>query len=1627
MSRVISPAVAELIDRKVGIEPITMIAISWGSTVSESGAINYISEVTKYADKDILDSNGTVIVKGAIISMSDLDDVIKIDSGSSVGSLSVTLQDIDGELKRLFDSYDLHKRPVIVYQHFEGLDPTVHPWETVGTPDDPFEVFRGEVASPIVWSEGDRTLSFDIISKIYALEAGFAPEQGQFAYVPVDLIGKPWPMCFGTPIHVPAVKAQHVLTGTVMSAFGVPDYTLPYKHYLMTHIQEDLVNSFHYYRGLINVAQDIEVPAYQLQEDYANHIVSHDAMKQRVEDLYESIEEINRKIVAILAEYDVDDGAQRAELQAELQPLRDQRAPLNKEYRECMIQLQNMDKEADGYKLRLKNAKFETTIINRLRKKSRAVLGDYYQCTKQLQDIEEGIINQTAINTTSSAVMIGPEFPQNVVTLFDVNGLRLAGTMSGYSLTNIVAQPSYVNLIVDPRPSGAAGDDVTSLWLNEAQMQQLGNGSLSINLVGQYLWLQGQGDVDRRIVMVTEQFGNKLTCQLIRKQRNPRIQKQSVNYLTDDKIKESFEATLERLLTGNESEEQINAIANQIPRDLSPKIWNILSGGTNEIIIELENTTQINPQQPINPPPPDIDLTKSFFTLVYNNEELTSPIYFTDNANQIKNKIIASTASIDSNDITVTIERYWGQANTGFWRVIKIKYNGLMRPLRLEQANIVNLAQTNLGRVNLRRIAEEPTECIMTYNRDCLKPNKGPLVEASASDPTIAPILRLYYRGYVLPISISNTPSDIQQTINELDPAFAGSITVESVGGGDRPFSEADIKFTFNGDFTSIFLDTSDVVFLAGNPFFGEQHPVIDSDLVNKFKPPKISMQTIGGSAHEYTYNERMTKIQNMVHKNVNAPGIQKYRNKIRELQKYMKEQLDAGVGAAALQGAREAIHNAMTAYREMLKNVDQSSFSNDEAYKLINDTEYSLLYDMEVTGYLEWLNSFTDIDEDYTPEIDYEFTMVDVTGIRETSINIPRHWLQRLDYDDTMSDEDRQRAGLLTRDEVLYETYLLPNNTGPWLANIGDTITLAGNYQEKYVCSIIPGRIKAVYAHKNVGGINRLIPVPSSLYYKQDTTTRPYRSDSNQYLGCEQQFNTYGYDDFGLYHGVSVTLVRPLSQLNPEWSDQLYVTVESVVGPNVCDVLAWIIYTYTDLAIDLPSFQHVWALQQNYPVNFCLTGKTNVIGLIEDIAYQARCTLWIYEEKVFIRYLPEEPSSVNTITPSDIEQASLKLSYTPTEELITKYTATWRSTYAQGDDYSMVLRRNLTRYNEVSDSHEFFIYNNRNLVWKSATWWAIRKGTTWRLAQFKLYMNNIMLQTQDCITIDMGTVLDENGVEVPNTMISNLPTKAIVIKATYNSSDFSIDVQAWLPIVAGSKDKYQFAFPKNLTTQNSWPMLSDIAGGDAGSPRNMNVPSGLTYNYGGGGFNYPIDMGNPNVGDNFDTMPADPSDPLSELDYTEIAEKAIAIDANLNSDLDNEGEKHEQPQGALDGADFTPLEKHEGMNYSADIHTKITAELGVDELGVARSVPVGSTGSNYWITIKGTSDMVIATGVDIDTNKVYPKGTPVSAFVLHGKWRFRLLTAAQPETTKDSTNQLLDDKSETVDQYGRTVSGYWF
>jgi len=181
-----------------GVEPVLIVSIQW-----KAGATAIL-----YSDRKIPNTN----IIGKIVSFGNLDNITKISGSGQSQSISIVLSDDDGELKRIINFNDIHKRLVNVYQWFMDISIS-----------DKFLLFKGQISSPIIWKEGERTLSFDVVSRLEDNEVGFSAEEGQFPMVPHNLIGKAWPLGFGTNVRVPTLQLNVAVVGTSVDQIAFPD------------------------------------------------------------------------------------------------------------------------------------------------------------------------------------------------------------------------------------------------------------------------------------------------------------------------------------------------------------------------------------------------------------------------------------------------------------------------------------------------------------------------------------------------------------------------------------------------------------------------------------------------------------------------------------------------------------------------------------------------------------------------------------------------------------------------------------------------------------------------------------------------------------------------------------------------------------------------------------------------------------------------------------------------------------------------------------------------------------------------------------------------------------------------------------------------------------------------------------------------------------------------------------------------------------------------------------------------------------------------------------------------------------------------------------------------------------
>jgi len=355
-------------------------------------------------------------------------------------------------------------------------------------------------------------------------------------------------------------------------------------------------------------------------------------------------------------------------------------------------------------------------------------------------------------------------------------------------------------------------------------------------------------------------------------------------------------------------------------------------------------------------------------------------------------------------------------------------------------------------------------------------------------------------------------------------------------------------------------------------------------------------------------------------------------------------------------------------------------------------------------------------------------------------------------------------------------------DNAGYVFLKAGNKVQLAATVSQKFVVSIVPGTVLKVTAWSTREGQRFLQTVPSNYY-------------------------TVSTESWGEITAVIVTLDEALSKYEEMgWEDDIFVTFRSNVGPNVVEILEYLIDRYTDFTVDSTSFDHVRGRVEVYSAHFAIYDRKDILTVLQEISYQACCSLVLKNDVFFIKYLPEEPTPVSTITKGDILVESLILEHTNTEDIITKMVCKWKLSDAQEKPYKTILRHNVAKYGVHEQEFDYYIYNYADAVIKSATFWTIRRANTWKKLTFSTPLTKLNLESLDDISISLIGDL------------ANVPVISSIETGTYNSADRSLTFTCWTPVKAGTMVPYIFAYPADVDETLTFPTPEEIQQGFNGS-----------------------------------------------------------------------------------------------------------------------------------------------------------------------------------------------------------------
>jgi hypothetical protein len=466
---------------------------------------------------------------------------------------------------------------------------------------------------------------------------------------------------------------------------------------------------------------------------------------------------------------------------------------------------------------------------------------------------------------------------------------------------------------------------------------------------------------------------------------------------------------------------------------------------------------------------------------------------------------------------------------------------------------------------------------------------------------------------------------------------------------------------------------------------------------------------------------------------------------------------------------------------------------------------------------------------------------------------------VEKYDSFDPGDPATRQGIPVLPREEFFWADAGIPIKLGylppdPDLAaEIQSQQTVSRPAIRYIVAATLPVSVSVVFAYRTgVDGIKKLAVVPFNYFTTVQTL-------------------------FGTLPVTMVVMAGALSERllangkSEGWEDEIWVSCQCAIGPNTVDILKWLIETYTGRTWDATTFAAVRTLVDPYPMNFAVQDRRNVLSLISDIAYQARCIVWLKNDVFYIKYLAQAETPVDTITADDVIEQTMEVQYTETEDLVTKYVAHWRADYKSSKSFGVILRYNVAFYGVQEKEFSYFCFNQLQLVEKAATFHLIREANTFKKLRITVPISKLKIETLDTVTVDLG-----------NPYLASGPIDCVVEEAKLNTENYTIDLTLWAPVRAGEMEKYLFAYMGDLQVGYYFPTDDDIQKGRAGSgrdvPYNNNVQLPAPGPAGSPDYTRPFsgDHGNGGIVKTTDRPVTWGNDPTTQTDLNQFAPEIL-------------------------------------------------------------------------------------------------------------------------------------------------------
>ena len=228
-----------------------------------------------------------------------------------------------------------------------------------------------------------------------------------------------------------------------------------------------------------------------------------------------------------------------------------------------------------------------------------------------------------------------------------------------------------------------------------------------------------------------------------------------------------------------------------------------------------------------------------------------------------------------------------------------------------------------------------------------------------------------------------------------------------------------------------------------------------------------------------------------------------------------------------------------------------------------------------------------------------------------------------------------------------------------------------------------------------------------------------------------------------------SITLT-PQTTITREEITSVWCSVSSSVGPNIVDIIKYIIENYTELTFNMDDYTDLHDLHENFPVGFYYPEEVTVGACLKDICRQA-CLEWtIYGGEFFLKDATSRQNIPTDLTldSSQLELGSIRWDTSRSKDLVTSLKGTWSETeYPDDEEREVELENNIDLFGEIYGTMDFPIYHAEGSIQRALTYYLDRRSNVWENLTFRNFLYSMNMYLYERVDVDFPIMGEKSGI----------------------------------------------------------------------------------------------------------------------------------------------------------------------------------------------------------------------------------------------------------------------------------------